>query len=121
MFIFSSHPFGMGERTGRRKGRGGRIFIYMLIVARTQAKLRELFHGKLTIFVSQAAPSHLNAPIILISKTIGGLGFSLRLHWASLSIAGAWEMELIVPSQEFRQMKGTTVLGEGGNGQKGLI
>lgn len=45
----------------------------MLIVAGTRAKLTELFHGKLTNFVSQAVPPHLNGAIILISKTIGGL------------------------------------------------
>lgn len=52
----------------------------MLIVASTQAALTELFHGKLTNFVSQAVPPHLNGAIILISKTIGGLGSLLRLH-----------------------------------------
>lgn len=45
----------------------------MLIVASTRAKLTELFHGKLTNFVSQAVRPHLNGAIILISKTIGGL------------------------------------------------
>lgn len=45
----------------------------MLIVASTRAKLTELFHGKLTNFVSPAVPPRLNGAIILISKTIGGL------------------------------------------------
>ena len=57
---------GRGER--RREN-----FIYMLIVTSTGAKLTELFHGKLTNFVSQAVRPHLNGAIILISKTIGGL------------------------------------------------
>lgn len=73
MFIFSVHLLGWVAE-GKEGGRRGRNFIYMLIVASTQAKLTELFHGKLTIFVSQAEPPHLNGPIILISKTIKSLG-----------------------------------------------
>lgn len=58
-----------------------------------RAKLTELFHGKLTNFVSQAVPPHLNGAIILISKTIGGLRFPLRLHSACVRKAGAFELE----------------------------
>lgn len=67
----------------------------MLIVASTGAKLTELFHGKLTHFVSRAVAPHLNGAIILISKTIGGLGFPLRLHGASGGKAGAFGLEHI--------------------------
>lgn len=70
----------------------------MLIVASTRAKLTELFHGKLTNFVSQAVPPHLNGAIILISKTIGGLRFPLRLHLANAKKSGAFKLEHIFKS-----------------------
>lgn len=60
----------------------------MLIVASARAALTELFHGKLTNFVSQAVLPHLNGAIILISKTIGGLGSLLRLQEAEAGKAG---------------------------------
>lgn len=47
----------LGGETGSG---GGRNFIYMLIVASAGAKLTELFHGKLTNFVRQPVPPHLN-------------------------------------------------------------